>query len=78
MPSLSDRFGANPNEVEDLEDTIQRIKECEGSPDLNDWEEDFLESIKEQVMNGRTLTTRQEDKLEQVEVIAAEGREGWD
>lgn len=34
--------------------------------DLNDWEEEFVEDIKEKIEEGRTLTEKQMLKLEEI------------
>lgn len=56
-------------------DLLDRINICQfDGLDLNDWENEFLDSIEAQVRAGRKLTDNQIDKLEQIEGIAAEGR----
>lgn len=63
--------------VKKNEKLIARIQSCMDSPETNDWEEDFLQSIYNQVMDGKTLTDAQMDKFDQVEDIAINGRT-WD
>ena len=54
---------------------LQRIEKCMNSPYINDWEECFLESIKKQVSENRTLVKGQVDKFEQVEYKALHGED---
>jgi hypothetical protein len=42
------------------------ILECNGGPDLTDWEREFLESVREQYDDRGRLTIRQEEILQQI------------
>ena len=51
------------------EQWIEDIREAdgvEGGIKLNDWEEEFVESIEERLSEGKTLTEAQAEKLEQI------------
>lgn len=56
----------------DGEEVLEKIEELQdadgviGGISLDDWEREFLESIKEQVERGDDLTEAQEDKLQEV------------
>lgn len=57
---------------------LSRIEACiNNSGDLNEWEDSFLESIQNRVMGGKTLTSAQEDKLQQIEYVIEFGRESY-
>lgn len=62
--------------MEENQDLIDRVNHCQhNNAELNGWEDDFLDSIEEQLEKGRTLTSRQLEKLEQIEIIVTEGRD---
>jgi len=61
--------------LETMRDLLERIEEAQGSSNLNDWEEDFLSNLCEVVTAGHTLSDAQNDKLDQVEDIAINGRD---
>lgn len=73
MPNLDD-VGETDKEVEKL---IARIEACQGDSDLNDWEEEFLDDVRDALKSGaRTeLTYAQMATLERIETICAEGRD---
>jgi hypothetical protein len=50
---------------------LQRITDLLDSDALSSWETDFLESLQEQVKAGRTLSSRQIDKLDEMEEAKA-------
>lgn len=59
------------DEVEDVVETI----ETHFSGRLNDWETGFMESIRSQIDNGRSLTDNQKIKLDQIfERVSNQGR----
>jgi hypothetical protein len=60
MSNLKDAF-------DDKEGMLDRIRDCKELCELNDWEEEFLDSLEEQVKRGRELTEKQIQKLEQIE-----------
>jgi len=65
-------------EIDDLDDMrflLERIESAQENPEMNDWEIDFLESIHRVVLGGNELTSGQQDKLGQIEDIAAKGRD---
>ena len=53
---------------------LERIKEVEGDPELTDWEDEFLKSIKIRLYEDRPLTDRQEDTLCNIEEVVMYGR----
>lgn len=60
---------------EECQDYLKRIAEIEDSPHLNSWEEEFIENMKKQVLDNRTLFGGQVEKFDQVEDVAVNGRE---
>lgn len=54
---------------------ISMIDDCEARESrLTDWERDFLESIREQIEDGRVLTEKQSAKLDAIwERVTAHG-----
>ncbi len=58
---------------------LARVKNCQGDADVNDWEEEFLESIEERIMEGRfsSLSDAQEETLEKIEYKVAHGLEAY-
>lgn len=49
------------------DDHIQLIEDCEARESrLSDWDRTFIDSIKRQLAAGRTLTTKQADKLSEI------------
>jgi hypothetical protein len=58
-------------------DLIDRIDETLVDDELNDWEEEFLKSIRGQVMQGRTLSEKQMETLDKIEYVVAFGRDYW-
>lgn len=50
-----------------MDDAIDMIEDCETRSDrLGDWECDFIDSIRRQVDEGKSLTQTQYEKLEEV------------
>ena len=47
-------------------DDMIRYLTGDGAPSLSDWEEEFIDSVKEQWEHRGSLTDRQIEKLEQV------------
>jgi len=46
---------------------VEMLDDCESRDDnMNDWESDFCESIREQLDNGRSLSTKQVEMLEKI------------
>jgi hypothetical protein len=60
-------------------ETLARVKNCQGDLDVNDWEEEFLESIETKIMDGRLteLSEAQEETLEKIEYKVAHGLEAY-
>jgi hypothetical protein len=58
---------------------LSRVEYCiEHGSDCNDWEDDFLESIKTQIMNGkRELSPDQLETLEKIEYKVEWGTEAY-
>ena len=58
---------------------MSRIEACQGDPDVNDWEEEFLESISHQLKKGyvTTLSDSQEETLEKIEYKVAHGIDAY-
>ena len=54
-----------PSDKEMLED-IQSSVGCVNGIELSQWEQEFIESIEEQLDEGRTLTEKQHDKLAEI------------
>lgn len=45
-------------------ESAKTVPEANGGPGFTDWELEFLESLRDQVDDGRTLSQRQMSKLE--------------
>lgn len=45
---------------------VEDIRDVSGDIELNDWEEEFLDSIEERLENGRNLSERQAETLEKI------------
>ena len=58
-----------------MTDTEQLIEDCENRESrLTDWERSFLDSIKRQIENGRSLSVKQSDMLNTIwERVTAKG-----
>lgn len=71
MPSLDDVGD------EQAEGLIARIEACQGDPEINDWEEEFLDDVRYALKSGARyeLTPAQMGTLERIETICAEGRD---
>ena len=66
------------NKLDQNKAMIDRVDYClKNCVELNDWENDFCVSILDQLMEGRTLTERQIEKLEQIEYLTSWGRESF-
>jgi len=51
-----------------VEDELNRVEYCiEHGADCNDWEDDFLASVKDWLMRGRELSPLQIEALEKIE-----------
>ena len=76
---MSDRLDKKLDEMRVQKRLLDRIQESvDDSGELNDWEDNFLESIKRQMENGKTeLSPAQMEKLEGIEYIRAEGRRAY-
>jgi hypothetical protein len=65
---------------DDRFDLLQRIEHCMGNnEECNSWEDDFLESIHEQLMRGptRELSGPQMESLEKIEFLVEFGRDAY-
>jgi len=57
---------------------IDRVQYCiDNSAEFNDWEDEFLGSIKDQLMQGRILSERQLEALEKIEYLVSWGRDSY-
>lgn len=58
-----------------MTDTEQLIEDCENRESrLTDWDRSFLDSIKRQIENGRSLSVKQSDMLNTIwERVTAKG-----
>lgn len=46
---------------------LQMIEDCEDREDrLNDWEREFIDSIKTQIVIGRALSPKQAERLDEI------------
>lgn len=62
LPDTLDKL--TPQQPAWMQEFIQYIDACiESSSDLNDWEQEFILSLKRQVSLGRTLSPKQINKL---------------
>lgn len=53
--------------MSDREEHIQMVADCEARESkLSDWERSFVDSIGRQLAEGRTLTDKQEERLETI------------
>ena len=52
---------------------LRRVDRCSEYTDTTAWEDDFLESIREQLVDGRELTAKQTATLERIEYKVAFG-----
>lgn len=72
MKSLNKHF----EQVQKNKRLIDRVEHCqENNGELNDWEDSFLDSVAEQLTEGRSLSDRQLEKLEQIEYVVEWGRD---
>jgi hypothetical protein len=55
-----------PEEMIECIETATQIAPRNGGLVLSEWEEDFIESIQNQLSDGRRLTPRQIEKLEEI------------
>lgn len=77
--SLGDRLDAHMRKVEQNKEMLDRVEHCiQHCDECNDWEDEFLDSVKSQLMEGSSLSSRQVEKLEQIEVITEFGRDDWE
>ncbi len=79
--SRLDRLDKEFSRLEKVEALLDRISNCQNNnEDLNNWEDDFLESIENWLRSeGHGLSDNQLNKLEQIELVVAEGRQAaWD
>lgn len=79
---MSDRLDRSLARLEAKKKLINRIQESlDDSGELNDWECDFLENVKDQLVGNKrdSLTERQMETLEKIEYVRAEGRDAaWE
>lgn len=76
--SFGDRMDAHKERLDQNKRVIDRVQYCiDNGAECNDWEESFLESVKDQLMQGRTLTDSQTEKLEQIEYLVSWGRDSY-
>ena len=57
---------ATPEDMLDAIDSAVRVPVRTGGMRLDEWETSFVESVREQVHRGRTLSTKQLAKLEDI------------
>jgi hypothetical protein len=75
---MSSRMDDHLERLEKNKKLIERVEHCqENGAECNDWEDTFLESIHDQLMNGRVLTDVQIGKIEQIEFLVEFGREAY-
>lgn len=81
MSELRKNLGEVKQELKERKKLLSRIEECLDEAVLTDWEEDFLESIYDQVDSwayadsGELLSESQLAKLVEIEDIVEGGRE---
>lgn len=64
--------------VQENQKALERVRNCiENNEELNDWEDLFLESLEEQLTEGRTPSAAQLEKLTQIEYAVEWGREAY-
>jgi hypothetical protein len=57
---------------------IGRIQYCiDNGAELNSWEDDFLDSFKDQLIEGREPSSLQLQKLEEIEYVCEWGRSAF-
>ena len=65
-------------QLEENREIIDRVENCiQNNSDTNDWEDQFLESIQNQLMEGRKLSSRQLTQLEKIEYLVEWGRDAY-
>jgi len=76
--SFGDRMDAHKERLDQNKRVIDRVQYCiDNGAECNDWEENFLESVKDQLMQGHILTDAQIEKLEQIEYLVSWGRDSY-
>ena len=59
-------------------DALERdIQEYVNHPELNSWEDDFMDSLLEQVQKGHNLSDKQQDKFDQIKSKIEFGADNW-
>lgn len=69
------RIDREVERIENRRALLDRIAESQESGETNDWEDEFLDSIYDQVERGYDLSDRQMEKLEEIEDEIAFGRD---
>lgn len=69
------RLDREVERIENRRALLDRIAESQESGETNDWEDEFLDSIYDQVERGYDLSDRQMEKLEEIEDEIAFGRD---
>ena len=76
--SFSDRMDAHKSRLDQNKRMIDRVQNCiDNGAERNDWEDEFLGSIKDQLMQGRMLSERQLEALEKIEYLVSWGRDSY-
>ncbi len=66
------------NQREANDALIERVENCiNNSAECNAWEDDFLESVKGQLEEGRKMSEAQIDHIEKIEYLVEWGRDGY-
>jgi len=71
LGDLLDQREANEALLERVESCIANSGEC------NPWEDDFLESVKDQLEEGRKMSEAQVDHIEKIEYLVEWGRDAY-
>lgn len=75
---MSDRLDRHMEKLEKNRELIERVEYCqEHGDECNDWEDEFLESIKDWLTKGSELTSAQFETLEKIEYIVEWGRAAY-
>lgn len=76
--SFGDRMDAHKEKLDQNKRMIDRVQNCiDNGAECNDWEDEFLGSIKDQLMQGRLLSERQLEALEKIEYLVSWGRDSY-
>ena len=76
--SFGSRMDDHKEKLDVAKDQLDRVEYCiEHGSECNQWEDDFLENIKDWLMRGQPLSDAQNETLEKIEYLVEWGRESY-